>query len=209
MIGQADAAFDALTIVARLGSPTDGILEGEVHIVDYLAFLLSVYDRREPEEWGFIFTTTPSAAPFATALDSAITTLRRVGLISSRASLLYATARTHSELEPWGTLPRNARREPYLRAALAATEQLTLPTLARGINQEPQLRHASETRSMRTLPDELGLGELREHFQSIDNVLGAVTLEAGSPDLDEDLMVRAVLWLNYLEQRVTGEGEAA
>jgi hypothetical protein len=209
VIGLADASFDALNIVARLGNPTDGILEGELHIVDYLAFLLSVYDRQEPEEWGFVFTTTPTAAPFAAALDSAIASLRRAGLIASRASLLYASARTDSQLQQWRTLPRNARREPYLQAALAATEQLTLPALARGINQEPQLRHAAKTRSMRTLPDEIGLGELRGHFQSIDNVLGAATLEAGSPDLDEDLMVRAVLWLNYLDQRVADEDEAA
>ena len=209
MIGQADAAFDALSIVSGLGGPTDGILEGEVHMVDYLAFLLSVYDGQAPEQWGFVFTTTPTAAPFATALDLAIASLRRVGLIASRASLLHATARTRGELGRWRALARNQRREPYLRAAVVATEQLTLPTLARGINQEPQLRHAAQTQSMRTLPDTLALGELREQFRTINNVLGEPTIPAGSPDLDEDLMVRAVLWLHYLERTAINDGEAA
>jgi hypothetical protein len=209
VIGQADAAFDALSIVGGLGGPTEGILEGEVHMVDYLGFLLSVYDGQPSEQWGFAFTTTPTAAPFAAALDSAIAALRRVGLIASRASLLYATGLTRVELDRWRALPRNQRRGPYLRAAVVATKQLTLPTLARGINQEPQLRHASQTHSMRMLPDTLALGELREQFQTINNVLGEPTVPAGSPDLDKDLMVRAVLWLHYLESAATNEGEAA
>jgi hypothetical protein len=201
VIGRADAAFDTLTVVARLGASDDGVLEGEVHMVVYLAFLLSLYISSAPDSWGYGFATTPTAAPFSDAIDLALDELRRAGLVVDRGPMLHSSPRTGPELARWRALTRNARREPFVRAAAEAAAQVSLPTLARGLNQEPQLRHASQVGGMRALPDHLALPELRQHFASIDEVIGggAGVATAG---LDEELMVRAALWLDYLSARV-------
>lgn len=197
MIGEADAAFDALAIVTGLGTGDDGVLEGEVHMIAYLASLLHIYAGYAPQDWGYGFATTPAAAPFADAIDLALANLRRVGLARNRGPALHPTPQGEPELLRWSTLPRNAQREPYVRAAAQAAGQVTLPTMARGLNQEPQLRHAAQVGGMRALPDEFALDELREHFETIDGVMGG-SLGSAAPALDDELMVRAALWLDYL-----------
>jgi hypothetical protein len=196
-MGQADAAFDALVIVSRLGATKDGILEGELHMVAYLAFLLSLHAREPPEAWGYAFATTPTAAPFSDAIDLALVQLRWAGLVTDRGPALQSARRSTPELARWRVLPRNARREPIVRAAAEAAAQVSLPIMARGLNQEPQLRHAALVGGMRVLPDRVALLELHEHFKSIDGVMGD-TPAITTPDLDDELMVRAALWLDYL-----------
>lgn len=207
MIGQADAAFDGLVIVEHLGVPPDGVMEGEIHLVAYLAFLLSVYDGREPHDWGYEFATTRQAAPFSDALDLALASLRRVGLVADRGPTLFRTSRTGLEAGRWATLPRNADRRPLLLAAIEATTQVTLPAMAVGLNQEPQLRHAAAAGGFRILPDPLGLDEVRNHFQSLDDVLGPRDATDG-PEIDEQLVVRAALWLDYLNAQARAESSS-
>ena len=208
MIGHADAAFDALTIVDRLTLPPEGVLEGEVHMVAYLAFLLSIYAGDDPNDWGYPFVSTRSASPFSDAIDGALDALRRVGLVIDRGLSLVSSPRAAAELVLWRPLPRNARREPLLRAAADSAAQLSLPTTVHGLSTEPQLLHARQLGGLRKLPDDLTLPRLREHFASVDNVIGGRLVSRDAPELDEDLLVRAVLWLEYLTDAQRHEGAA-
>lgn len=199
MIGVADASFDVLAIVSRLGAMRDGVLEGEVHMIAYLAYLLSLYAGDGADDWGYGFVTTESAAPFSEEVDQAIMALSGVGLITPAGPILRGGKLSSDELQRWASFPRNAARLPIVTAAAEATAQLALPTMVRGLSQEPQLRHAAEAGGLRALPDPAGLLDLKEHFATVDRVFDGGLVDRGSPDLDEELIVRAVLWLDYLQ----------
>lgn len=58
------AAYDALVVVEGLMPDFGSLLEGEVHTVAYLAFLLSLSDGQDPELWGYPFAATSAASRY-------------------------------------------------------------------------------------------------------------------------------------------------
>jgi hypothetical protein len=192
------AAYDALFIIEGLSTEFDLALEGEVHTLAYLAFLLSLSAGRDPEQWGYTFVADPTATPFSADLDDAIQGLARLGLLGAEGPRLIAARSAASVLRAWNSLPGHSRRRPFLQAALAAATSLSLPTLVRSVHREPQLARAEKLGTSRALPEKLGLQDLLADLEQVDEVLLEQGVKPSAESREAQLSSRARLWLSYL-----------
>jgi hypothetical protein len=202
------AAYDALFIIEGLSTEFDLALEGEVHTLAYLAFLLSLSAGRDPEQWGYSFVADPTATPFSADLDDAIQSLARLGLLGAEGSRLTAARSAAPALRAWNSLPGHSRRRPFLRAALAAATSLSLPTLVRSVHREPQLARAEALGTSRALPEKLGLLDLLADLEQVDEVLAEQGLKPTAKSREAQLSSRARLWLSYLASETPDSSSA-
>lgn len=201
MSEQALAGFDSLQLAAQQTATAEGITIGELHTLAYLACLLSVYDDHDVRWWGYRFTATRAGAPFAYALDQALTAASEAGLLVRGDRVWSVSERGRVELEQLEPLVLNHRRLAYLKAAGGAALAMPLPSVASALSAEPGLRRALNFVRTRELLDETGVSLLEDQF--------AVVSEALEDDAAaRDLMVPAVVWLTYLARMRPAE-EAA
>jgi hypothetical protein len=197
-VTRAVAAYDALTVVENLVPDFGSILEGEVHTVSYLGFLLSLSEGQEPEFWSYSFAATTAASPIAADLDDALGDLVAAGLLVKEASKLVSASNSASILRSWSSLPGNRRRRPYLDAAVGAVRSLSLPLAIRAVHREPQLSSASALGIQRSLPDDLSLPELFDDLSEVDSVLLEQGVSGEANHRQALLLSRAHVWLSYL-----------
>lgn len=192
-----DAVFDTLTITKELSVVSGGATEGEISLFAYLSCLLSVYKGNPPSEWGYQFSATHSAAPYSESLSSAVQELQIPSLLVPSPSGLQLSDRGTEEWHQYASLGRFQARMPYLSGACGSTLIMPLPAVGESISAEPSLRRAIELSSKRELLGEGGRETLLEHFRAVSEAV---------PEAD-DLMIPAVVWLEYLSTTLDGAGK--
>jgi hypothetical protein len=197
------ASFDALTLTGSLSDVTDGLTQGELHSLDYLACLMAIYDGHDPGWWGLSFSVTETGAPFSRELSKAVDELvfARWLLRFDRVYRLSDEGRTELEFER--SLAPNERRLRYLSAASSAALSMPLPTIADALAHEPGLRRALTYLRRQKLLDDISLDLVDQQFTALTEGLGQPPAER------EDLMVPAVVWLTYLSRTHERESRAA
>jgi hypothetical protein len=201
MSEQAMAGYDALQLAVQQTASADGMTAGELHTLAYLGCLLSVYDGHNVRWWGYRFTATRAGAPFAYALDQALTAATDAGLLIHRDRTWTISASGRAELEQLDPLVLNHRRRPYLNAAAGTALAMPLPSVASALSAEPGLRRALRFVRTRELLDETGVSLLDDQFTVVSEALK-------DDPAGGDLMVPAVVWLTYLA-RMPPSQEAA
>ncbi|MFH1919266.1 MAG: hypothetical protein ABIP48_05170 [Planctomycetota bacterium] len=184
------AYYDSLYVVSSLGDtqPPPGF--GDVHVVAYLACLLSLYDGNPISMWGYQLAMA-EGRPFSAALEDAIDRLQSLGCISQgEHGELTPTEAARAELSSLAKLRSFSKREPFLSGACSAV--LTQPAgIARNaLLHDPQLRPLNRLGSSRMLFQEPGIGQLYRQFDE---------LRQGIQFQPSELMVPAVLWLAYFD----------
>jgi hypothetical protein len=193
-MSQSVATYDVYFISAQLAVRFDGAKRAEIHSVAYLACLLSLFDGKSPDWWGYGFTSTEAGAPYAVALDDALELLTASGSLARHGQLFAPAERGREFFERLSTLPSLASRQRYLDPACGVTLALPMPTVTEAVVNEPQLHTASSLRRSRPLLGDLGLTVLQPHFEGLRSAMG----EAGD---DPDLLISAIVWLTYLLER--------
>jgi hypothetical protein len=189
----ATASFDALQISAGIDCASQaGAAPAEIHAFAYLGCLLSVYDKRPTEEWGYRFHATPAGAPFAPALDDAMQLLRASGLLIFREHTLSLSPAGRDDLDALGAHSINLGRRRYLESATATAVLMPLPSVTNALSREPQLEHILGAPSSRRLLDAAGVDIVNSHFTAISEGFA----EREVPD--SDLTLPALVWLSAL-----------
>lgn len=193
------AVFDALSIVRRLEGALDGVTSSEVHLISYVACLLSIYRRFAASEWGYGFIRSQWGAPFSADLENGLTTLTASGLLASREEVL-ATTDSGKELGNFlNTTTEHSWRAEFLEGACASVLAMPVGSIREALHHEPSLRRAKVHKQPRVLL----AGEdtaLYEQFGALNDVVGAKVT---------DLMVPSVVWLSYLAEMRRLEMERA
>ena len=164
---------------------------GEVHLLAYLACLLSVYRGRLVSDWGYGFAATRTGAPYSLSVDGALAVCRDAGLISGGDLELMPTEHGATFREQMRQHDLHAYREEYLDGACSSLTVMPVGILRGAIAQEPGLRRAGAPARKRRLLQEPEVGELYEHFSAIDQAVGAAA---------RDLLVPAAVWIAYLAE---------
>ena len=186
-----EAAYDALYVTNALQRQFGNAARGEVHLLTYLACLLSLYSHRPTADWNYSFAGTTSGAPFSTELAAAIDDAVLSGLLSANDQSLLLNASGREELVALANVSFCSWRSVYLEASCCSTLTAPVGTLRYALSQEPNLKPASRLRASRRLLDESGLALLYEQFAALQQAIGRDT---------HDLLVPATVWLAYLSE---------
>jgi hypothetical protein len=167
----------------------DGVTGSEVHLVAYVACLLSIYRRFAASEWGYGFIRSQWGAPFSIDVDNALTTLTGGGLLVSRNEVVGTSSLGKELIDFLGTTTEHRWRSEFLEGACASVLAMPIGSIRDALHQEPSLRRANVHKQPRVL---LGGDEdaaLYEQFGALKDVIGVKVT---------DLMVPSVVWLTYL-----------
>lgn len=187
-------AFDTLTIASSLETSSGGATEQEIQSLAYLSCLLTLYEGKDVGWWTYTFTATEVGSPFSDDLRECCELLVATGLLSRINSVLSPTSKGRSDLAFFQSLKIYEQRQRYLSAACSCVLSLPLAAIGSTLGQDPQLRHAMDVAQTRALLDETGIALLRPHLEGLREVLHDDRLL----QVDRDLMIPAILWLEYL-----------
>lgn len=193
------ACYDTLSVISQTQAATGNAMAGEVHLLAYLACLLSMYRGWAASDWGYVFIRSPRGAPYSSDISSAIENMQASCWIEEAGQHLTLTGAGARMLEALSQLEQNRPRRQPLNAACASTLSVPMGVVRTAVLMEPELRNADELSLVRTLLDGPGVPVLHDQFAAITQVLGANV---------RNLMVPAVVWLNYLF-RLALEGAGA
>lgn len=184
-----EATFDTLSIVAQLEPTVGAVLPGEVHLLAYLACLLSLYSGEPVADWGYAFTGTAEGAPFCSSVSEAIEILRASSDLQYDKSGLKLSEAGRIEYETLRTLRANASREHFISGACSSALTIPLPSVRSAMQQEPALQRVADVAGTRPLLEDTDMDTLCLQFHALQSVIGAEI---------RDIMLPAVTWLTYL-----------
>jgi hypothetical protein len=185
------AYYDAIAISARLQRTFDRTAISEVHLFAYLACLLSLYRGYAASDWGYEFVATENGSPFSAELEEAATSLIVEGLAEESERYLVVTSEGQRICADLSEFERNRWREEFLSASCASVLALPLGAIRSAMVTDQDMRLATELRDTRRLLTETAVEDLHEAFGALSEEIGIHV---------RDLMVPAVVWLNYLGQ---------
>ena len=183
------AAFDCLFLGSRLQRQLDGFSAAELHLLAYLACLLSLYRGMPIADWGYGFVGTELGSPFSREIETAVQELEQRGFFSHKFDKLQMTASADEWLVELGGLGLYQERTDCLNAASVSIVAFSVGTVREALSNEPELYRAKALPASRELLEEPGLGLIYDQFQLLRQALGGRT---------KDLRLPAVTWLTAL-----------
>ena len=193
---QIEAAFDCLTILALLQDVGVAPTKGEVHLLAYLGWSLSVYAQRGEgaSDWGYGFAATPGGSPFSEELQIEIEELIASGVVSGGRTTLQLTTEGISLQQRLGALGLVRERLNFLDGAVATTLAMPLGMMRTAFahGREPSL--VAKHKRTRILVSESALACLYAEFNAVADVLGTA---------HHSLLAASVLWLTGLAELET------
>jgi hypothetical protein len=201
------AAFDSLYIAAALKANVQYPVVAELHVLAYLAVLLSLYRGQPVADWGYGFAGTRDGSPFSPEIDGAIRALSGAGLLKASEGRIENTESGAAELSALQDLSQNRERVSYLEAACSSTLTMPVGVIRHALAQEPTLKPTSRLVTTRPLLDGPYMGRLYDQFEALGKTVGVE---------HKDLLIPATVWLSYLwrasemqdDQTVIGAGDA-
>lgn len=185
------AYYDAVAITSKLQGTFDRTAISEIHLFAYLACLLSLYRGCAASDWGYEFVATENGSPFSADLEDAVASLIVEGLGEESERYLVLTAEGQTVCDDLSEFERNRWREEFLSASCASVLALPLGAIRSAMVTDHDMRLASELQDTRRLLTETAVEDLHEAFEALSEEIGIHV---------RDLMVPAVVWLNYLAQ---------
>ena len=186
------ACFDSLSICRRLQHHLGNSAVAEVYLFAYLSCLLSLFKQHPASSWQYRFSITEDGYPYSTDLDNAIKTLIGSVLLESDEYRYVRLTKEGNEIyESLSGLEENSQREPFIEGACSTVLAMPVGLIRRSLSTEPEIRGALELSQSRILLSTAGLDSLHDQFNELSAAIGIDT---------KDLMVPAMVWLEYLAE---------
>ena len=188
------AYYDALAIVDKVGRALENVAVSEVHLFSYLACLLSLYRGKTVTEWGYGFVGTENGSPYTKEIQSAVDTLVHEGYLDAVNRYVSIGDAGRTEYAELWELSQHQQREEFLDGSCSSVLAIPVGIIRSAITSDHDMKLASQLGDTRRLLHESAVEDFHDTFVALSEEIG---IEIG------DLMVPAVVWLNYLTQ---GEG---
>ena len=189
-----EAAFDSLTITSQLEGIDFQPTKGEIHLLAYLASLLSLYARRGEgaSDWGYSFAATPGGTPFSESLQVEIDDLTSRGAFTSAGTTVQLTQAGRFLQQTLANLDLVQERFECIDSASATLCALPVGMVRAAFAQDPEATVVADHQRSRNLASENAMARLYSEFDAVAEVLETAR---GS------LFAASILWLTYLTER--------
>ena len=185
------AYFDSLSICNQLSLTLEKVAQIEVHLFAYLACLLSLYKKQPASAWEYKFGVTEQGYAFSSDIQRALNVLINNGRLVVEGEYVQLTQTGIDEYVQLKALFQYSQREPFIEGACSSALAMPLGMIRDAISQEVDIKRAITLSQSRMLLTEMATNTLYEQFQVLSDAIGVNI---------QDLMVPAVVWLNYLAQ---------
>lgn len=186
-----DAYYDTLAISAKLADSFESVAPSEIHLFAYLSCLLSLYSGKTASDWGYGFVATENGSPYSPEVDDALRFLVREGYLYESNGYLTIIDEGLQDYVELGELMRNQEREPFLNGSCASVLAMPIGLIRQAISSDHDMNVAPAFGDTRGLLTDSSVEDLHEAFALLSREIGVGV---------NDLMVPAVVWLNYLSQ---------
>lgn len=163
----------------------------EINTMLYLAELLSIYDGRNTQDWGYGFARNKYGAPVSIELSEEVDFLCRKGYLSIDNSGYYQISDITS-LDSILSLSASCVlgwRTKYIEAVFDSLLTKSFPRVVSAVQNEPGISFLESINRTSTLLESSLVNVLYEDFLVLQEIIG---------DPKIDLVVPASLWIDYL-----------
>lgn len=183
-----EAFFDSLSLAHKLDNFLDGFKLQEIHLFAYFSSILFLYRGNLVSDWQYQFTVDANGYPFSSEINEAASRHIQNGIFEFQNNYYTITARGADEFSRFANLKIFAKREEFLTAS--CTTSILVPYS----ETERALLNDSEIEKVKTLENEswLDQSKIYQKFKEISLSVGIST---------EDLLIPAVTWINYLNEK--------
>lgn len=189
-MGNSKSYYDALSICVHLDPVLDSIAPSEIYLFAYLACLLALYRDQPVADWGYEFGAIDAGYPYSPTLDESIKDLVNSGRLQQGADgYLHVTTEGEKEFGWLLTLSVNFSREECIAGACDSALSLPLGVIKGALDESRDIHSARTLSYARLLPSDAGRQEIHDQFDVLSQAVGIDV---------EDLMVPAVVWLQFL-----------
>lgn len=186
------AYFDCLALTTRLQRRLPDPSIAEIHLFAYLSCLLWLYEGNPLSNWGYDFVVTRNSFPFSRELRVALLFLTGTGYVETiNQQQIHVSNSGIDEYTMIKELSLFSQREKYLDGACSSLLSLPVGIIRRAICKEPNIEAAVSLEQSRRLLTETDTDFFYEHFRALSSTLGIES---------NDLIVPAVVWLEYLQR---------
>jgi hypothetical protein len=186
-----DAYYDTLAISAKLAISFESVAPSEIHLFAYLSCLLSLYRGKAASDWGYGFVATANGSPYSPEVADALRFLVREGYLYESNGYLTIISEGLEDYRELGELLRNQEREPFLNGSCGSVLAMPIGLIREAISTDHDMKVAPAFGDTRGLLTDSNVEDLHDAFALLSEQIGV--------DVN-DLMVPAVVWLNYLSQ---------
>lgn len=183
-----EAFFDSLSLAHKLDNYLDGFRQEEIHLFSYFSSILFLYRGNNISDWGYRYIIDERGYPFSNEISESITRHIHNGLFEERTEYFAITGRGTDEYNQFRTLPTFVKREEYLDAACTANILVPYSQTIRALLSEPEIHRTKELNNNSWLEE----SNIYEKYKEISASIGVST---------ENLIIPAVAWINYLDQK--------
>ena len=189
-----EAAFDSLTIASQLEGIDLQPTRGEIHLLAFLASLLSLYARRGEgaSDWGYSFAATPGGTPFSDSLQVEIDDLMSRGAFTSAGTTIQLTQAGRFLQQTLSSLDLVQERSACLDSASSTLCALPVGMVRAAFAQDPEATLVAEHQRSRILASQNSMARLYSEFNAVAEVLETA---------QDSLFAVSILWLTYLAER--------
>ncbi len=184
-----EAIFDTLYITNSFKNQQFLLYAHYIHIMAYLACILSLYDGDNSSDWQYSFLATVDDVPFSADIANAINFLDEKGYIVRQKDKDYKISQIgENTISEFVSYHSYESRKHYLEAACTCLTTLPLSIFKRAIKQEPGLSRIYNYSQDRYLIQEAESAELYTQFGILLKHIGKVN----------NLFLPASVWLMSL-----------
>ena len=170
--------------------------KGEIHLLAYLSYLLSVYAAggSGAKDWGYAFAATPGGSPFSEDLEVEMVDLISGGALALSGTTLRLTQEGSRLQKSLLELDLLQDRIDGIDSAIATIYVMPVGMVRAAFAHDPDLLLVAEHDRSRILATENALARLYDEFDAVSDILGTA---------HRSLFAASVLWLTYLAERNT------
>ena len=191
---QPQTFYDSLSLAHKLDDILDGFKLEELHLFSYFSSILYLYKGNNIIDWKYQFIVDENGYPFSDNLYSAIKRHIQNGLFDKRGDFYLITSRGTDEFNKFKKLATLSTREEYLNAACTTNILVPYSQTIRALLNDPEIDKNKRIEGERWL----STSDTYLKFQEISKAVGVPS---------EDLIIPAVTWVNYINEKLVKSGE--